>query len=74
VRHCYESTALVGAEDHFGPRAGVGTGPYSAFVHSGVFTRVDCYENVISRVGWGPTVNTAPSDEGAGNCRFEAID
>ena len=29
-RHCYESTALVGAEDHFGPWAGVGTGPYTA--------------------------------------------
>ena len=43
MRHCYENTALVGAEDHFGPRAGVGTGPYSAFVHSGVFTRVDCH-------------------------------
>ena len=38
--HCYENNALVGAEDHFGPRAGVGTGPYSAFVHSDVSTRV----------------------------------
>ena len=28
---------LVGAEDHFGPRAGVGTGPYRAFVYRGVF-------------------------------------
>ncbi len=42
---CYERTTLVGAEDHFGPWAGVGTGPYGAFVYSGVETRVDCYEN-----------------------------
>lgn len=26
--HCYETTALVGTEDHFGPRDGVGTVPY----------------------------------------------
>ena len=46
--HCYESTALVGAEDHFGPGAGVGTGPYSAFVPGGVFTGLDPYENAQS--------------------------
>ncbi len=38
--YCYERTTLVGA--------GAYTGPYGAFVYSGVKTRVDCYENAGS--------------------------